>query len=269
MNFIYGIRGLVYTFSIAIILLTLYYTKYDNNILYYDVITMSGIFMLILETLFTVDYLNKKQGKTLHNLFSHIINHLIYPVVLFIGISIYYAFRSESDTIVSVILYVTALILYFIHFTFLPVHLLQTETKKIEKTEYLLDFIFYMFKFISYFILCLSLFTAVYFGLIDKYFAISINLAMNFLYLYVHLTKNGLNSLINNLVALLFASITSVFIFMTFTQNPSFTATSSLIFYYIASSIFYHRVAGTLSIRVLIEYSSIALIASVLLFSLK
>jgi hypothetical protein len=229
---------------------------------------MAGLFMLILETIFTVDFVKSKGVKN-HHIFKHSINHLIYPAILFIGVSVLFSVNDALYDVTSMIIIVLVSVLYFLHFYLLPVHLIQNETKKIEKTEYLLDFVFYLIKFISYFILNFSLFLAAYNNNIDKNYVVAINFFINFLYLYVHLKRNELDENLNVFMAVIFALITTIFTYFTFSKDPAFTSTSTLIFYYISSSIFYHKVAGTLNTKVIIEYSSIAIIASVLLFSIK
>jgi hypothetical protein len=159
--------------------------------------------------------------------------------------------------------------MFYFHFYYLPKHIHydhidHPESKNVSAK---VDFVMYLFKFLSYFVVNLSLFQALAQSKIDVNVIFTVNFALIWLYFFFHINRNDKVSPINVFMAGLFACISSLVIINSRTSVTNFSAAVATLIFYLSSGIYYHKVDGTLDYKVLIEYSSIAAILSVFLFA--
>ncbi len=265
------IRSLVYSLSLGLVLYLL--LNIDNSIDFslYFLVCFFGVMLAMMEAIFTIDLLNNhiKKKHHEHDLTSHSINHLFYPIFAFLGTAFFTSFHTNiwlNDLIVII-----TIVLFFLYFYLLPQHLHvgHIDHPVSSKLSIKIDFLLYFYKFYSYFVINLGLFTAYERSVLNLQTIIAINFFINALYLYFHIQRKNLLTGINFTMVILFALITTIFVELNRTSVANFSASITTITFYLASAIFYHKVDGTLSWKILAEYGAIATIVSVFLFSIQ
>jgi hypothetical protein len=263
-------RPLVYSLLIFFVFYSAITIPFGSNTALYLVIALIGGFVVILEAFFSVIYINKHKKSIKeenHKFIHHGINHMLYPVIYYVGFLIY-AFYKDHFLMIY-ILAVFSLIFYFLHFYLLPLHLANISHAKphLVKRHIRVDFIMYIFKFLSYFMLNLALFELLYLQKISLESVVVVNFIINSFYLFSHLNRKENVNFSNLLITYLFAFLSTIFIIKAKVNLPNVSAAVATIIFYLTSGIYYHKVDGTFSLKVLAEYFSIALILSILLFS--
>lgn len=260
------LRPLLYALSVFFIFYTLIIYQYQYPASVYFTLGFFGAIIIGLESFFTIHYV-KRHTKFDYNVLSHSLNHSLYPLSFYTGFIIYSYF--QDNYYLSFLLLIISFILYFVYYYYLARHLHygHADSTHAKKASVQIDFILYFFKIFSYFALNLGLFDLFENGYIGDYSLFGLVTSVNFLYLISHLNRRLQATGINLVVALLFAIVSSVFIFMLKVPAVTFSASISAIIFYITSGIFYHKVDGTFNYRIFIEYISIATILSVFLFS--
>lgn len=245
----------------------------DNSTDYslYFLVCFLGILLCGVEATFTIDSLNKHVEKKHkhHDFTSHSINHLFYPIFAFIGTAFFTSFHVNvwlNDAIV-----IGTIILYLFYFYLLPnhLHLGHVDSPVSTKASLKIDILLYFYKFYSYFVIILGLFTAYERFVLNIQTVYAVIFLVNSLYLYFHIQRKNLLTGINILMTILFSLIATVFVGLSQTSVATFSAAMATIIFYLASAVYYHKVDGTLGWKILAEYGAIAAVISVFLFSVK
>jgi hypothetical protein len=231
-----------------------------------------GLFLVVLESFFTIQYVNANSDKPKHisnyTFKHHAFNHLLYPFVYYVGFVAFIAF--EENTLLSMILGFIGFLLYFAHFYYLPRHIRydhidHSHSKNISAK---VDFTMYLFKFVSFFIVNLALFQGHAQSRLSMNVIFIVNLVLMSIYFYFHINRIDKVTFINLFMAVTFSLCASLAIVYAKTSIVNFSAAIATLLFYLTSGIYYHKIDGTLDYKVLIEYSSIAILVSVFLFSM-
>lgn len=259
------LRALLYSASIFFIFYVLSIQKFYFSRELYLFFAFLGAVLLLEESFFTV-YYTSLFTKKLTNYLNHAINHLVYPQVFYIGY-VLYANLHESY-FMSFSLAVLSGIAYFFYFYLLPAHLHDNhiDSDQHDRTSARVDFVHYIFKFLSYFVFNLALFELFKQSFIDLKGVFVVNTLINSVYLIAHLNRKYEVSRINTMIAIAFSIITALFVINLRVPSVDYSASIATLVFYLASGIFYHKLDGTFSYKILIEYCSIALILSIFLF---
>lgn len=265
-------RSLSYAASIAVVFFLLVYCKEQNLRSTFIFVTEIGMLVVIFESLFTIRYVNTRPEKPRHlssyTFRHHAINHLLYPFIFYVGYVAYVYF--EENSLLAIILGFIGFILYFFYYFLLPKHIQDGHIDKPRSRQVsaTIDFVMYLYKFVSFFIINLALFQGYAQSRISLNVIFIINLFVMLLFYFFHLNRLDKLSKLNIFIAFLFSTITSLAIIYAKTSVINFSSAIATLLFYLSSGIYYHKMDGTLDHRVLIEYSSIAVIASIFLFSL-
>ena len=267
------IRSIVYSSILTGILLILFNSQILIQENVYGIIGFLGLLIAGLEIYFTNKYLNihlKSQNKEKKYLFSHhLLNHSFYPLITYFALCLYLLIENSPFLAYSLI-FINFIISGF-YLYFLPYHILfdHKDHSDSKYSSLKIDFINFVFKFFSFYIVNLALFTFYsQYRITFNYLSLSI-LIISFLYLFFHLFRKVNYSKINVFICFLFSIIYSFFSLSLITYNPNVNALISTLFFYLAAAIFYHKVDGTFTYKVLLEYSSLGLIVSVIIFSIR
>jgi hypothetical protein len=259
-------RPLVYALSIFFVFFFLIIQQYHYSKEIYFLLGFLGGVLIFEESFFTVYYANKYTEKSL-SYFLHGFNHTIYPQFFYVGLILYS--YIQKDYFIGFGLALLSFFIYLLYFYFLPkhIHYDHSDVPVSKASTARVDFLIYIFKFLSYFTFHLALFGLLQQGYISDWHFLIANLLVTFVYLSAHLSRKYEVSYTNLFFALLFSIITSIFIFRTKIPTANYSASISTLIFYLTSGIFYHKVDGTFNYKVLFEYASIALILSVFLFA--
>ncbi len=268
------IRAIVYSLSLNFVLLILVNTNYLLQENLYGSIAFFGVLLVGLEAFFTSRYLNlhiQTQNKHKnYELTHHLLNHSFYPVIAYLAICLFLLVENNislSYGIIIINLFMTSLYLYF-----LPYHVLFNHKDHLP-TKYSslkIDLINFIFKFFSFYIVVLTIYTFYSQSRITIYYLVTSLLMLTFLYLFFHIfRKHEYKSFLNIFIALIFTVIYTFFSVTLNTNNPNVNAMISTLFFYLTSAIYYHKVDGNLSYKTLIEYGAIGLMVSIIIFSIR
>lgn len=265
----YIIRALAYSFTLVWLMAGLIILELGGHTNVFILFMFVGLIVIFLEIFFTVNYANSlftgKKAISHQRLIEHGLNHITYVCLTFIGLSvlIYY----QQNLLISTALVVATTVGYFFNYLLLPFHVVHKRNKIINKVfeEHSIEFLMYIFKFYSYFIVNLATFLLYKQSEITVNTVFIINLIINFIYLYFHLNRKRLVSRENLFYALIFALVTSIFLINMLSGVFTVSASIATVLFYLSSSIFYHKIDGTLSHKVIIEYGSLAAIMSLFL----
>lgn len=266
------LRSSSYSSALASVFLLLIFFNREKSPGLLILTSILGLFLVFVEAVFIVKYVRfsgrKRRGVEDYNFLHHSFNHVVYPLFFYVGLSVYIFFEENAAT--SLLITLISFLLFLIHFYYLPQHLLygHLDSKKPAHVEPIVDLGLALFKLFGYFVVNIALFQLYFQSLINLEILFGVNFFINFLYLFFHLNRKELASGTNLLVAVLFALVTSIFILRLKVNATNFTASIATLVFYLSSSIFYHKADGTLDYKVLIEYSSIALMLSIFLFSI-
>lgn len=231
-----------------------------------------GFVALIVENLFIIKYslahMKFKGLKAVKAIVRHNLNHIFYPVVLYLSFFSYLVlYDNERFLIILISMTFFAIWLYY-YFIFDHLSEGHIDTPGSELADHHADFATMFFKLYSFFILSLALFQGVNTSKIDYNLYFIFILSFTFIYLMLHLNRLSLISSGNIFFALIFSVVSSLFSLMLFKDNISylqpFAATTV---FYLTSGIFHHKLEGTLFTSVVMEYALIAIIVSVFLFA--
>lgn len=267
------IRSIVYSTILTIILLILFNAQLliEQNI--YGVIGFLGLTISALEIFFTSKYLNihlQHQNKNKRYLVTHhVLNHSFYPLVTYFALCLF--LLIENSPVLAYSLIGINAVLMGLYLYFLPYHIIfdHKDHPASKYSSIKTDFILFVFKFFSFYIANLALFT--FYGqyrISFTYLTLSV-LSLSFLYLFFHLFRKSNYTKAHTFMALLFAVIYSFFSLSLVTYYPNVNAMIATLFFYLTAAIFYHKADGTFSYKILLEYSSLALIVSVIIFSIR
>lgn len=267
------IRSIVYSGALTFILIVLINSQYliDQNL--YGAIAFFGVLLGGLEAYFTSKYLTlhfKKNSKSkIHRLSHHFINHLFYPIIGFFALCLFLLVQSNLALSYTLIFINFLLITSYLYY--LPYHLIYDHpSKKVSiDFEVKIDFILYIYKFFSFFIVNLALFTFYSQSRISLIYLSLMLFSIAFLYLFFHLFRKRTYSSLNLFMCFLFVVIYTFFAVTVKTNLVNVNAMISTLFFYLTSAIFYHKVDGNFNYKVLIEYSAIGLIVSIIIFSIR
>jgi hypothetical protein len=273
------LRAISYASLISAILFFLIFLQNNNLLSTFQLFAILGLGVLVMESVFSLFHTDsvvyKKNYLYLKNsLLHHTINHLFYPVIFYLGLTVYILYSSKSvlnvqDLTVKTLLIFVSFCLYAAHFYFLRkhIHTDHVDSLDFDKSSFKVDIIYDCFKFFSYFIVNLSFFQLYSISKISLDVLFFGNLALNFSYLLFHLNRKYETNFINVFTALLFSIIASIFVIKAYNASVVYSATFTTIIFYLMSGVFYHKIEGALSYRILLEYVSISIILSLLLFS--
>jgi hypothetical protein len=245
--------------------------KEIDSLALFGPIAILGCLIVLIEAFFTHRYLATRREEKEHvkySLSEHILNHLFYPFITFFALCFY--FLIQTNTSLSYLIIGLSFFMYGLYLYYLPIHLHYDHSDyHLAKTNAVkVEFILYLFKFLSYFIVNLAIFIYYFLGEVDFNVIIVLNFLTNFLYLFFHIFRRKDFKFINILMALIFAGFTTLFTVSFKASYINLSASIATLFFYITSSVFYHKIDGTFNYKVMAEYGSIALIASILLFSI-
>lgn len=263
------IRGFIYSTCISFVFFLLVNIELINNSSLFGEVAFLGLLLALLEAYFIYKYLNVRKKYFKYKFSQHLINHLFYPFLTFFCLVFY--FLIQKNFMLSYTLIVASFIMYWAYFYYLPLHIYfdHIEVNKIHKYHPRTEFTMYLFKFFSYFAANLTVFTYYFYSKIPFYIVIYLNLFLNFIFLLLYLLRKNKLYLLNTIMAFLFAVITSVFTLSFKSSTINLSALTSTLFFYLSSALFYHKVEGTFNHKIFVEYSSIAIIISILLFSIR
>jgi hypothetical protein len=265
-------RSISYAASLAAIFFFLLYCREQNLRSTFLLVAEIGLFLVVLEAFFTVHYVNAHPDKPRHlkehTFLHHAINHLLYPFIFYIGFVVFIAF--EENPLLSSMLGFLSFFMYAAYFYYLPLHIRYDHIDHPQSSHVsaINDFVMYLFKFFSFFVVNLALFQGLAQSRFSTNFIFIVNFALMALYFGFHLNRRDNLSPLNVVMALLFSGITALVILYAKTSVVNFSAAIATLLFYLSSGVFYHKVDGTLNYKILIEYASIAVIASVFLFSI-
>jgi len=264
------IRAFIYSACISFIFFLLLNIELINDSNLFGEVAFLGFLIALLEAYFTSRYLNlgRKQHFKYH--FSeHLLNHLYYPFLTFFALAFY--FLLQTNFTLSYVLIALSFLMYWAYFYYLPLHIHfdHFDVNKNHKIHPRTDFTLHLFKFFSYFVANLTLFTYYFYSKISFDIVVYINFSLNFIFLLFHIFRKNMFNGLNIFMAFLFAVITSFFTLTFKSSYINLSASVATLFFYLTSAIYYHKVDGTFNYKVLIEYGSIATIVSILLFSIR
>lgn len=264
------LRSFVYAGCITFIFFLLLNIQIISDSSLFGTVAFFGFCIAIFEAYFTAKYLRGSRKKGFHYHFTdHLLNHLYYPFLTFFALAFY--FLVQANLALSYTLIGLSFFMFWAYFYYLPLHVHydHIDSENAHRFFPKVDFVLHLFKFFSYFVINLALFTYYFYSKVPFLFVLYTNFAINFLYLLLHIFRKKEGGVINILMAFSFAVITT---FFTLTFNSAYinlSASVATLFFYLTSAIYYHKVDGTFNYRVLVEYGSIALIVSILLFSIR
>lgn len=265
------LRSAVYTGILLVVFIFLANLDFIKNTYAYEFIALIGFSILIIEAYFTSKYLrlNRDKSFNIYHFSEHLINHLFYPSISVFSLIFY--LLIEKNISFSYVLITISSIIFFVYFYYLPFHIHYDHIG--HPAGHMLspriNFIFHIFKFFTYFISILTLYTFYFKSLVSIEFVLGCVFLINFIFLFFHIFRKDKLEKINVFMTILFAFITTLFISFTPFARANLSTAITVLYFYLASSVFYHKVDGTFSYKILIEYSSIAIIISILLFTLE
>ncbi len=268
----YGlVRALFYSALISTVIFFIVYFQSEGLRSIFYFVALAGLVIILVDSLFTVLYLNRKKteisDRSVYRFSHHGINHLFYPLVYYVGLVYFIAFQENMLLCMS--LAFLSFVLYFFYFYSLPTHVLNDHVDEASakphsvRVEYILE----IFKYLSYFALHLGLFETLAQSRITINSVFVVSCFITFVYLYLHISRRGETSRVNTFITVLFALVTGLFIVRSSTGIADYSAAIATVIFYLTSGIYSHKADGTFNYRVLIEYLSIALILSVFLFA--
>lgn len=269
--FYHFLRTFVYTSIITFILMVLAVVDFVRNKAYYEIMAWIIMIILLTEAYFTVKYLKNANYDRIryYNFSEHLITHFFYPSISFFALIFYLIL--QNNLLFSFIIITISSIIYFLYFYYLPFYIYYDNIDYLQHKKIFsrIDFVFYIFKFFAYFVVNLSLFTYSFHSFISQQFVILVNFFTNFLFLFFHIFRKNLLTRLNLFMAIIFSFFISLFVAITPFSRINILTSATLLYFYLASSLFYHKVDGTFNFKSLIEYSSIALIVSIFIFTLQ
>lgn len=268
----YLARSILYSTGVLWVVIALIFFQLSNAPWIYYTFGLFGFFVIFLELFFTVRYSNSPFHNQSHislKRFLHQgVNHITYVMFTYLGLVGYVYFQ---DSIEVTIVYTAVVFLGMVfNFYILPFYIVNRKENTITKifTHERVKLLMFVYKLFSYHMMNLFFFEMYSRSVIDSNVLFLLNFSLNFLYLFFFLYRNQQNYGINLFYAFLFSVITTLFILAV--ETPLFTLNASIatIFFYLASSFFYHKIDGTLTNDVLVEYGLLGTIMLVLLFSI-
>jgi hypothetical protein len=267
------IRSSVYGVCITFVYLLLVNIEFILTKRIFGSIAFFGLILIGFEIYFTNKYINEyltlKNKYQKYSIVHHLLNHIFYPIITFFSLTLF--LLVQNNLFLSYSLILLNLILSIPYFYFLPYHIIygHKADARSKYSDIKIDFLNYIYKFFSFYIILTSLFT--YFAqsrITIAFLTLSIFI-ISFIYLFFHIYRKNKYSHLNLFLAFLFSIIFTFFSITLIGNNSNLNSLTSILFFYLTSAIFYHKVDGTFNYRVLIEYSSLSLIASILLFSVR
>jgi hypothetical protein len=247
------------------------FARLESNTSVYKLLVAVGVVVIFIESFFIINHINSVEEfrTSLHKLkvTSHSINHMLYPLAYFLGLSGY--IYVEENTVLSIILSCVTCIVFIFHYLYLPRHLSSGHIDEAisHKVSAKVDFVLYIFKFFSYFIIHLGLFQAHIQLRISLDVIFLINFLVNFCFLYAHIYRKKNVSVLNVFMVVLFSLVTSLFVLYSRLPTVNYSASVATLIFYLSSGVFYHKLDGSLNYKVVLEYGSLAVILSVFLFA--
>ncbi len=262
--YILFVRSVIYTFVIIIIFFILYKIEYTIHESSYKLISAFLLLIFLIEGYFTYKYtVNHISSRKKHIFSDLLINHLCYPTFTLFSLIFYLIINRDFVhyiAIITMIFFLLSFYFYYLPFEFVY---LYDKVQNYKKFYLKSETVMYIFKFFSYFVIHLTLWSYYFYNLINKYSLVMISLSLNFIYLLFYLYKKNLVSNLNIFMAFLFAVIIGFFVFLMPFFGQNINAVLSVVYFYLGSSIFHHKLEGNFSYKVLLEYIAVATIISV------
>ncbi len=266
------IRALAYASTTGVVMLSLVLLRYNSQSGIYIALAFFGVLSIVTESVFTSKRAYTMNTHTIpvsraEHYFSHAVNHIIYPVFFFLSYA-YYVYFSEN-VFVSTAIGVLGVGLYIIFYFLLPRHLHEghIDSPNTAHSEAKVDILMFVFKLISYCMVHIALFLAWEQSRITENGLFIVSALTTLLYLVLHLNRILRVTGINIFIAILFSVINTLFIVAARVYLDDYSAPIATLFFYLTSGIFYHKLDGTLTYKVMVEYGSLALILSIFIFS--
>lgn len=267
------IRALTYSISLTFILIVLINANYLRQENLYGIIAFFGVILGALEAYFTSKYLRinfKQKNKNKdYELTHHLVNHSFYPVLAYFSLCLF--LLVETNLLLSYILIGLNFLMTCLYFYFLPYHILfdHKDHSHSKYSAIKIDFITFLFKFFSFYVSVLALFTFYAQSRISLTYTILSTFILSFLYLFFHLFRKKNYNTINIFICFLFSVIFTFFSTTLITNNANINSLISTLFFYLCAAVFYHKVDGTFNYKILLEYSALGMIVAVIIFSIR
>ncbi|BDQ04883.1 MAG: hypothetical protein KatS3mg084_0401 [Candidatus Dojkabacteria bacterium] len=258
------LRSIVYTLVIVIILSVLANIDYTLYELYYQVISGFFVIVFIFEGYFTYKYISNHVASFYKHILSDLlINHLCYPMFTLFSLIFYWIINR--DPFVSVVMIISTSILHLLYFYYLPLEFtyVYDRQKKYKKFYIRSETVMHIFKLFSYFTVNLTLLSYKSNNLITTEVLFFVCALISFIYLLFYLYKKGLVTSLNMFIAMLFAIFVSFFGMVIPFFGVNNNAVLNVVYFYLASAVFYHKLEGTFSYKILLEYIAIVVILSI------
>ncbi|MFQ3676214.1 MAG: hypothetical protein SNJ64_06725, partial [Endomicrobiia bacterium] len=207
------LRSFIYTSIIACILVILTIIDFIQSTASYEMLAFAILVVLLIEGYFTVKYLKSNDDSAInYHLSDHLINHFFYPSLSLFGL-IFYLILENNKLFSFIIIFISS-ILFFLYFYYLPFHIYydHIDHPKHKKIFPRIDFVLYIFKFFTYFVTNLTIFTYYFNSLVSQQFVIITNFFVNFVFLFFHIFRKDLLSKMNIFMAIVFAFFVSLFV---------------------------------------------------------
>lgn len=267
----YLLRAVLYASSIGWTLVTLILLQVNNISAVYWAFALFGFLIIFLELFFTVEYANSPFNGATHiskkRFLRQGMNHITYVIFTYVGL-VFYIYYQHSILVTSFLVFLVYLGL-IANFFLLPFYVVNRKENSVTRvfTHDKIQALMFVYKIFSYYIVNLGFFQMYSLYVIGDGLLFIWNFFLNFLYLYFFLNRRNIVTSLNLSYTFIFAIITSVLIFASNTDFYNLNASIATIYFYLASMFFYHKIDGSLSKELLIEYTSIAVILTIFIFS--
>lgn len=258
------VRSFIYTFIIIIILFVLYKVEYTVYESFYKLTSSFLLIIFLIEGYFTYKYtVNHISSRKKHIFSDLLINHLCYPTFTLFSLIFYLIINRDFVHYIAIITIIFFLLLFYFYYLPFEFVYIYDKAKNYKKLYLKSETVTHIFKFFSYFVIHLTLWSYYFYNLLSKELLIMISVSLNFIYLLFYLYKKDFVSRFNMFMAFLFAVIIGFFILLVPFFGQSINAVLNVVYFYLASSIFYHKLEGNFSYKILLEYLAIAIIISI------